>query len=50
MAEGFAKMLESANDSVGAEPAVIADLIYEAVTATQPETRYAAGFMEKEIS
>jgi len=49
MAEGFAAMLKSVDASAGAEPKVIADLIYQAITAEHPEPRYADGFMAKEI-
>ena len=49
MAEGFATMLNSVGAETGAEPKLIADLILEAIAAEEPETRYIAGFMAKEI-
>jgi len=49
MAESFAGMLNSVDESSGSDPQLIADIIYEAVTAEEPETRYAAGFMAKEV-
>lgn len=49
MAEGFASMLNSVDENSGAEPKVIADIIYDAITAEEPETRYSAGFMAKEM-
>lgn len=49
MAEGFAAMLKSVDESSGVEPELIADLIYEAITAEKPETRYVGGFMAHEM-
>jgi short-subunit dehydrogenase len=49
MATNFANMLNSVDENSGAEPKVIADIIYEAITAEEPETRYSAGFMAKEM-
>lgn len=49
-AEKFANMLASGNgDAPDAHPEIIANLIYEAITAEQPRTRYADGFMAKEV-
>ncbi|MDR1652621.1 MAG: SDR family NAD(P)-dependent oxidoreductase [Prevotellaceae bacterium] len=52
-ANSFADMLTGVNNSIGetagTEPKIITDLIYEAVTTEQPETRYSAGFMAKEM-
>lgn len=49
MAEGFAGMLNSVDESSGSDPQLIADIIYKAVIVEEPETRYAAGFMAKEV-
>ncbi|PKQ60734.1 short-chain dehydrogenase/reductase [Labilibaculum manganireducens] len=49
MAENFANMLNSVDENSGSEPKLIADVIYEAITTEEPETRYAAGFMAKEL-
>jgi len=49
MAENFANMLNSIDASAGSNPKVIAEIIYEAITVQEPETRYAAGFMAKEM-
>jgi short-subunit dehydrogenase len=49
MATNFANMLNSVDENSGVEPKVIADIIYEAIIAEEPETRYSAGFMAKEM-
>lgn len=49
MAEGLANMFNGVVDAVSPEPKIIADLIEEAITAEEPETRYVAGFMAKEM-
>ncbi len=49
MAEGFAKIIASVDDNTAGEPKLIADLIQEAITTEQPETRYVAGYMAEEI-
>lgn len=47
--EKFAAMLNSVDENIGSEPTLISDIIFDAVTAEEPETRYAAGFMAKEM-
>lgn len=49
MATRFAAGIRGNITSSSADPAVIADQIATAITAEQPETRYAAGFMADEI-
>ena len=49
MVENFAAMLNSINENVVVEPKLIADLIYQAITAAQPEIRYSVGFRAKEM-
>ena len=49
MAQNFANTLSTVDANIGSEPKLISDVIYEAITAEEPETRYACGFMAKEL-
>jgi len=48
LATGFLSGFKMA-DEKSPEPAIIAELIYKAVTAKKPKTRYSAGYMAKPI-
>jgi short-subunit dehydrogenase len=49
MAERLANMFKGDVDAASPEPKIIADLILAAITSEEPETRYVAGFMAKEM-
>jgi len=49
MAHKFADTLRVVDSKFGMDPIVIAQLIEKALTASQPEARYAAGFMAEEV-
>ncbi|WP_109700232.1 oxidoreductase [Chitinophaga deserti] len=48
-ARDYADRLNAIEQSVGMDPEVIAEVIETAITAKEPETRYAAGYMANEI-
>ncbi|MEI6950742.1 oxidoreductase [Paraflavisolibacter sp. H34] len=49
MVERYALRRTNMGENAFADPGVIAELIREAITAAQPQTRYAAGYLAEEV-